>query len=57
MLRLNFTQDGHDYAGTYQWTSDYDNYIRFTGYVYRPDGKTKAAGLETFFPVPPSMSD
>ena len=53
VLRLNFHQFGRDYAGTYQWSSDYDNYVRFPGYVYRPD--TKAAGLEMLFPVPPSV--
>ncbi len=55
VLRLNFHQFGRDYAGTYQWSSDYDNYARFTGYIYRPN--TKTAGLEMLFPVPPSVRD
>ena len=50
VLRLPFAQDGRPYEGTYQWTGDYNNYIRFTGYVYLPGTKTKAAGLEAFLP-------
>ncbi len=56
-LRLSFIQNGQLFHGLYQWSSDYDNYFRLTGYVYLPENKTKAAGLETFFPLPPSTRD
>ena len=55
VLRLQFAQDGQSYEGTYQWASEYDNYFRFTGYVYLPGAKTNSAGLEALFPVPPSI--
>jgi hypothetical protein len=57
VLRLRFIQDGQLYHGIYQWACDYDNYMRITGYVY-PSGKRSApAGMEAFFPVPPSVRD
>ena len=55
VLRIHLVLDGQPCAGTFQWKFDYDNYARFTGYVYRPD--TKAAGLEAWFPVEPSVRE
>lgn len=55
VLRMRLVLDGKPCAGIYQWKFDYDNYARFTGYVYRED--TRAAGLEAWFPVPPSVRD
>lgn len=52
VLKMSFSQDGRKRDGIYQWAGDYDNYFRFTGYVY--GGRTKAAGLEALFPLPPS---
>ena len=37
--------------------ADLDNYARFTGYVYRPDGTTKEGGLEMLFPRLPSIRE
>ena len=55
VLRMHFKLDGQPHDGIYQWKFDYDNYARFTGYVYRPD--TKAAGLEMLFPAEPAVRD
>ncbi len=55
VLRMRFVQDGQHYEGTFQWMIDLDNYARFTGYVYRPDGTTRQAGLEMLFPLLPSI--
>lgn len=55
VLRMRFVLDGQRYDATYQWKFDYDNYARFTGYVYRPE--TKAAGLEMLFPAEPAVRD
>ena len=55
VLRMHFKLDGQPHDGTYQWKFDYDNYARFTGYVYRPD--TKAAGLEMLFPADPAVRE
>ena len=55
VLRMHFKLDGQPYDGIYQWKFDYDNYARFTGYVYRPG--TKAAGLEMLFPAEPAVRE
>ena len=57
ILRMRLVQDGQRYEGTFQWMIDLDNYARFTGYVYRRDGTTKAAGLEMLFPLLPSIRE
>ena len=57
VLRMHFVQDGQRYEGTFQWMIDLDNYARFTGYVYRPDGTTKQGGLEMLFPLLPSIRE
>jgi hypothetical protein len=49
VLRMHFQFDGKEYDATYRWRSDPDNYLRFTGYVYRVD--TKSPGLEALFPI------
>lgn len=56
VLRLRFWQGGKLYEGTYLWDTDYDNRVQISGYVYRFDETTRRAGLETLFPVPPSVS-
>ena len=55
VLRMHFVQDGRRCEATFQWMIDLDNYARFTSYVYRPDGTTKAGGLEMLFPLLPSI--
>lgn len=55
VLKMRFRQHGREYAATYQWMSDYDNYCRFTGYVFRHNGRNRRAGLEALFPVAPSI--
>ena len=55
VLRMRFKLDGVPHDGTYQWKFDYDNYARFTGYVYLPG--TKAAGLEMLFPAEPAVRE
>lgn len=57
VLRMHFVQDGQRYEATFQWMIDLDNYARFTGYVYRPDGTTKEGGLEMLFPRLPSVRE
>jgi hypothetical protein len=54
VLRMRFLQDGVEYAATYLWQTDLDNYPRMTGYVYRAQGETKSPGLEALFHVPPT---
>ncbi|MGE5208138.1 MAG: hypothetical protein ACM3KL_02280 [Alphaproteobacteria bacterium] len=51
VARMQFTLDGVVYEATYMWSSDADNYPRFTGYVYRPGNRTKSPGLEALFPI------
>ena len=55
VMRMSFVLDGKHYDGTYQWKFDYDNYARFTGYVYQPT--THAAGLEMLFPAEPAVRE
>ena len=57
VLRMRFMQDGQRCEATFQWMIDLDNYARFTGYVYRADDTTKAAGLEMLFPLLPSVRE
>ena len=57
VLRMRFVQGGQHYEATFQWMFDLDNYARFTGYVYRRDDTTKAAGLEMLFPLAPSLRE
>ena len=54
VLRMRFSQEGVDYAATYLWQTDLDNYPRLTGYVYRAQGETKSPGLEVLFHIPPT---
>jgi hypothetical protein len=51
VARMQFTLDGVEYEATYMWSSDPDNYPRFTGYIYRPGNRTKSPGLEALFPI------
>ena len=55
VMRMRFVLDGQHYDATYQWKFDYDNYARFTGYVYQPG--THAAGLEMLFPAEPAVRE
>ena len=57
VLHMHFVQDGRRLDATFQWKFDLDNYARFTGYVYLPDGTTKAAGLEMLFPAEPAVRE
>jgi hypothetical protein len=54
VLRMRFSEGGVEYAATYLWQTDPDNYPRLTGYVYRAQGETKSPGLEALFHVPPT---
>ncbi len=49
VLRIGFSDGGHDYEGTYLWSMDLDNHARMTGYIYRPDMATDDPGLEALF--------
>ena len=51
VARTQFILDGVEYEATYMWSSDADNYPRFTGYIYRPGNQTKSPGLEALFPI------
>jgi hypothetical protein len=51
VARMQFTLDGIEYEATYMWSTDADNYPRFTGYIYRPGNQTKSPGLEALFPI------
>jgi hypothetical protein len=51
VARMQFTLDGVEYEATYMWSSDPDNYPRFSGYIYRPGNRTKSPGLEALFPI------
>jgi len=51
VARLGFTLDGVEYEATYLWQSDFDNYPRFTGNLYRKDHKNTSAGIEALFPI------
>jgi hypothetical protein len=54
VLRIRFPQNGVEYAATYLWHTDLDNYPRLTGYVYRAKGETKSPGLEALFHIAPT---
>lgn len=49
VLRMRFSEGGHDYEGTYLWSMDLDNYARMTGYIYQPGIATEDPGLEALF--------
>lgn len=51
VARMQVTLDGIEYEATYMWSSDADNYPRFTGYIYRAGNQTKSPGLEALFPI------
>ncbi len=55
VMRMRFVLDDQRYDATYQWKFDYDNYARFTGYVYQSG--THAAGLEMLFPAEPTVRE
>ena len=48
-LRVNFTDDGVEYEASYLWQSDFDNYARISGYLYKPGERTEDPGLEVMF--------
>ncbi len=51
VLRVRFEENGKGYEITYLIQADLDNYARLSGYLYRTDGTTKKAGLETLFHI------
>ena len=51
VLRIRFTEAGHEFEGTFLWRSDLDNYPRLTGLISQV-GKAKSAGLEAWFAAP-----
>ena len=57
VLRMRFVRDGQHLEATFRWMIDLDNYSFFTGYVYRPGGTTKAAGLERLFLSLPAVRE
>lgn len=57
VIRMRFSFEGVNYAATYLWQTDLDNYPRLTGYVYRPRGETKSPGLEVLFHIPPTPAE
>ncbi len=48
VLRVRFSEDGHDYEGVFLWRSDFENSPRLTGYTFEM-GKTKSSGMEAWF--------
>ncbi|MBB4821643.1 hypothetical protein PSGK_12165 [Pseudomonas solani] len=51
-LRIDFKRNGHEYQGTMLWRTDWDNYARVSGYIYRPGQQTDKPGLEAWFIAP-----
>jgi len=49
VLRVRFNQNKKKFEITYLWRSDLDNYARLSGYVYQPEKRTAAPGLEALF--------
>ena len=54
VLQAKFMMNGKEYAATYLWRGDLDNYARFTGYIYFPKTVTPSPGLEALFAIPPT---
>lgn len=53
VVRMRFGEGGNRLEGTYQWSVDFDNYPRLSGYVYRPHERTEDPGMEVLFILPP----
>jgi hypothetical protein len=49
VLRVQFSQHGKRYEGTYLIDSDLDNYARLTGTLYLTTGGTQRPGIEAWF--------
>ncbi|MBN1446416.1 MAG: hypothetical protein JXA28_00695 [Bacteroidetes bacterium] len=53
VVRMRFGEGENRLEGTYQWSVDFDNYPRLSGYVYRPQVRTDDPGMEVLFILPP----
>jgi hypothetical protein len=53
VVRMRFGKGESRLEGTYQWSVDFDNYPRLSGYFYRPAVRTDEPGMEVLFIIPP----
>lgn len=50
-LVVRYREKGQEVKAVYLMQTEYDNYIRLTGFVYRPGVSLEKKGLEALFPV------